>query len=503
MVVRVRRDVWKLGTSWADPILWYARAVAAMQKRPITDPTSWRYQAAIHEYFAAEDPLAQPGEQLPSSADQRRFWTQCQHQSWYFLPWHRMYLLYFEQIVAATVVQLHGPADWALPYWNYSGPANTNVRKLPTAFTDVQTPDHVANPLRVERRQPLANSGGNIGTDRAVSLDRCLPDPRYIGRGLGGDPGFGGPRTAFNHGGGRDPMGYLEQTPHGSMHGAVGGATGWMSSFTTAALDPIFWLHHGNIDRLWNVWRKRAATHVNPPDAQWLTSRAFEFHDATRAIVSLTPNQVVDTTAALLNYRYEDESDPLAGRPDTRALIPVAGLAMQPEPEPVHEMVGATEQPLALTGQAATTRLSVSAPSGPARAAFAAQPAAVPEHIYLNIENVTGTRPSTSYAVYINLPPGEDPEQHQDLFAGLLPMFGVVEATRADTEHSGSGLHYSLDIGDVVRTLDARHAWDPNDMRVTFVPEYPEPEPERGLGIAAAPEPIQVGRVSLYYGSAG
>jgi tyrosinase len=494
MAVRVRHDVWKLA-KWAEPILWYARAIAVMQSRPITDPTSWRYQAAIHEYFARDDPLARRGERKPSSADQKRFWTQCQHQSWYFLPWHRMYLYYFEQIVAATVVQLHGPRDWSLPYWNYSGPQSTNVRKLPAAFIDVQTPDGVPNPLRVENRQPLANTGGNIGTDRAVSLDKCLTDPRYVGQGIGGDPGFGGPRTAFNHGGGRDPMGFVEQTPHGSMHVAVGG---WMNSFTTAALDPIFWLHHCNIDRLWTVWRKRAATHLNPPDAQWLTSRAFEFHDATGAIVSLRPNQVADTTGAPLNYRYEDESDPLAGRPDARVLVRPEGIAMLPEPP--HEMVGATDEPLALTGQPATARLSVIPPSGPARIA-GPSPSALPERIYLNVENITGTRPATSYAVYLNLPPDADPEQHQDLFAGLLPMFGVVEATRADAAHAGSGLHYSLEIGDIVRTLEARHAWDPTDLRVTFVPEYPEPP--SGAGVVAGPEPIQVGRISLYYGNAG
>lgn len=47
--------------------------------------------------------LRGPADQLASTDNQQRFWNQYQHGSWYFLLWHRMYLGYFEQIVAATV----------------------------------------------------------------------------------------------------------------------------------------------------------------------------------------------------------------------------------------------------------------------------------------------------------------------------------------------------------------------------------------------------------------
>src|SRR6516225_462217 len=114
--VRQRRDVWKLD-EWDPILLWYAKAIGTMQTRAMQDPTSWRYQAAIHDYVAGADPLAQAGDVLPSNGDQNRFWQQCQHGSWFFLSWHRMYLFYFEQIVTAAIVQLGGPANWALPYW--------------------------------------------------------------------------------------------------------------------------------------------------------------------------------------------------------------------------------------------------------------------------------------------------------------------------------------------------------------------------------------------------
>jgi hypothetical protein len=47
------------------------------------------------------------------------------------------------------------------------------------------------------------------------------------------------------------------ETPHGTIHTSVGGSGGSMSSISTAAHDPIFWLHHCNIDRYFYNWMKR------------------------------------------------------------------------------------------------------------------------------------------------------------------------------------------------------------------------------------------------------
>jgi len=85
-----------------------------------------------------------------------------------------------------------------------------------------------------------------------------------------------------------------------------------MSKFWTAALDPIFWLHHANIDRLWEVWRNRDPSHQTPNDNTW-RSQNFDFHDSTGQIASLTVVQVLDTTAVPLRYQYEDITDPLQG----------------------------------------------------------------------------------------------------------------------------------------------------------------------------------------------
>jgi hypothetical protein len=121
---------------------------------------------------------------------------------------------------------------------------------------------------------------------------------------------------------------------------------------------------------------------------------------------------------------------------------------------------------------------------------------AEPAEIYLNIENIKGSGTPVSYLVYLNVPPGESPEQHPELLAGNLSMFGVAEATESTDTHAGSGVHYAFRVGKVIRRLREQNNWNPADVRITFVPRYRsalEGTPE------APPPPVQVGRVSLYY----
>ncbi|KAK8127119.1 Monooxygenase [Apiospora kogelbergensis] len=48
---------------------------------------------------------------------------------------------------------------------------------------------------------------------------------------------------------------YLESIPHGSIHSAVGGQKGDMKP-STSPNDPLFFLHHTQIDRLWYLWQQ-------------------------------------------------------------------------------------------------------------------------------------------------------------------------------------------------------------------------------------------------------
>ena len=273
-----RKNVWELGNDWADPLLWYARGVAAMSTRALAEPTSWRFYGAIH---GIDQPLWQQlgylssTDQMPSDAVIRRFWSQCQHGSWYFLPWHRGFVLAFEANVRDAVVKLGGPADWALPYWNYFEP---NQFQLPRAFASPDWPDGQGNnPLFVQQRYG-PNSDGNVFVPVNMVNLNAMNDPDFTGVASGGSPGFGGVDTGFEHGG--QVHGGIETQPHDWVHGLVGGGDpqsqlpGLMSDPDTAGLDPIFWLHHANIDRLWAVWRQNPSTHVDPTDLNWIKGPA-------------------------------------------------------------------------------------------------------------------------------------------------------------------------------------------------------------------------------------
>jgi tyrosinase len=60
----------------------------------------------------------------------------------------------------------------------------------------------------------------------------------------------------------------LDNTPHGPVHTLVGGG-GNFSRISTSARDPLFWLHHCNVDRQWNIWLNQPQR-SNPSDSLFL-----------------------------------------------------------------------------------------------------------------------------------------------------------------------------------------------------------------------------------------
>jgi tyrosinase len=265
-----------------------------------------------------------------------------------------------------------------------------------------------------------------------------------------------------------------------------------MSSFATAALDPLFWLHHANIDRLWRVWNLRRSTNTNPTQSQWLNSPAFEFHDASGAVVALTSVAMVDSEASPFRYRYEDESDPLGSPAEEISEVEEDTSFMD---QPPAEMIGATESGTTLAGGAVTAHVLLQPPTGPA---LEVEADVAPGRIHLNLENITGDEP-VPHLVYINLPEGADPADHPERLAGSLPMFGLSEASGADSAHPGSGLHYSLDITPVVERLGDN--WSFDEMDVTLVPRTGGGQAAEEIEeIESEPSPITIGRISLYLG---
>jgi tyrosinase len=318
-----RKNVFELGGDWADPILWYARGVKALKARALNQSTSWRFLGAIHGF----DPQMwqqvgyyDPSEQMPSQADIGTYWSQCQHGSWYFLPWHRGYLMALEAAIRDAIASLQGaPTDWALPYWNYF---KANQNALPPAFASPDWPDGKGdNPLYIPQRYGPDNNASNVYVPTDQINENALGDPDFVGPGTGGSQGFGGVDTGFSHSG--DTHGGVESQPHDMVHVLVGGgsdqAPGLMSDPDTAGLDPIFWLHHANIDRLWEVWRQTSTAQGNPTDPNWLGGppavgqQAFVLPMPGGKSWTYTPGDMIDLSK--LGYGYDDTTAPPAAAP--------------------------------------------------------------------------------------------------------------------------------------------------------------------------------------------
>lgn len=506
-----RQNVYAKGGDFSDPtILWYARGVAAMKARALAEPTSWRFFAAIHGidpalwerygYLSRTEPM-------PTEDQQKTFWEQCQHGTWYFLPWHRGYLLALEATIRDAVVSLGGPSDWALPYWNYFAP---NQFRLPPAFATADWPDGKGNnPLFVQQRWGPQNDGNVYVPLSQVNLD-AMAEPEFTGVASGGSPGFGGVDTGFSHRGGTH--GLLEAQPHDMVHVLVGGSRnrlpGLMSYPPTAGLDPIFWLHHANIDRLWQVWLQGPVSRGNPTSSQWVNGpasigeRPFVMPMPPKgAEWTYTPGDMADLSR--LDYVYDDvslaaASPALVERLKTLRLAAGAteGAAAMATTGQNVEMVGANERPLRIAGRdevrasvrlddqtrrKMTTKLATAAVEEGA-------PVVTPDRVFLNLENVRGLLDATAFEVYVNVPEGADPADHPDRRAGSVGLFGVRQATAPDEEHAGAGLTFVLEITHIVNALHLENALDANALEVRIVPITEVPEEAQ----------VSIGRVSVF-----
>lgn len=464
MALRIRQDAWQLTD---DTLKWYGTAVERMQGLDPSDRRSWAYQSAMHGTYS--DPA------LP-------LWNTCEHGTWYFVAWHRMYVYWFEEIVRSFVVEAGGPDTWALPYWNYT-PAFGGNAVMPPDFRQTGSPLYVW-----ERRvQPYNVNGGDPLPDVVTAIAKTLSTiPWSAPAGQPPTAGFFGQLTApvhFNGG-----FGALEQQPHNAVHNALGGTYGWMADPNFAAQDPIFWLHHANIDRLWASWIALGGGRIDPPLSNWLT-QTFAFFAPDGSQQSMACQQVEDTTA--LGYAYSD----LVSLDHLRSVAP-------PTPAPEHvtgraEIVGGSQQPVRLTGRRTAGWVSIDRKAR--ESVLRTAGAEAPRKVFLSLDDIEARRnPGSVYAVYVNLPDDATEETAEDHLAGSLSFFGIEgSGRRADGSDHVHSYSAGYDITEIVQRLSATGDWDDESVRVTFHPagvpltEAEEDDPDLPV--------VTVGRISVHY----
>ena len=498
-------------TDWPDALKKYQTGVAAMRAfdPPDTDPAtrpddnrSWQYLAAVHG--RATD--GKFGQDLDQSDP---LWSQCQHGSWFFFPWHRMYLLTLESFIQ----HYSGDPQWSVPYWYAVDPDNPTSDVLPKAFLDPSG----GNALYIEQRSTRARTGQSVFGSALLSLfdDDFI---QYLGQPVFSvSPalqaplsGYGGAEFTnpdFNHG----QNGAIESVPHGVTHNYVGtdfdpatnqplAPEGFMSDLMLAARDPIFWLHHSNIDRLWQMWLDLDPAHKNPDKAEWLNT-SFTFPTPGGGTQTWQIKQVLDTTAPELSYRYDTAAPPsqVAAAAPSPGLQPreVSPQVSAPPPTQPPQVIGATVGVPILADHRAD--IALSAPAVQPRAIIADQK---PQRWLLSVEGITGTVAAPAYSVYVNVPPGTAPTDHPDRRAGTINTFGLRTASQPRGEHGGSGLTFVFDITGVHDALETAGDWDPSNISVEFVALVPPAADEAAFAARRAAAPptspdLRAGRIAV------
>ena len=274
----------------------YEKGVSLMKERSSVnqgDPFGWVYQAGIHGNFWRDvEKLAswssQYGYEFTSEEDVlvgNTVLNNCTHynEQWggvaiaagtdmevNFLSWHRLYLQSLEFVMRELLSQegIEGAETWAIPYWEYTNPSEGTI---PSVFRDQNSP------LYELSRGVRINSGESMNDIGVLQT---------IENGLN-DSDEQSTYQSFNT--------TLDANPHGFMHDVIGGAQdtdsdklitgaaqrayaerigagdaddigdfGLMGNVASAALDPIFFLHHSYIDKIWSDWNASAnATFLN------------------------------------------------------------------------------------------------------------------------------------------------------------------------------------------------------------------------------------------------
>jgi Common central domain of tyrosinase/Polyphenol oxidase middle domain len=401
------------------------RGVQVMKSRSANSPNSWAYQANMHGTTIR--PL------LAS-------WNTCDHGTFFFFPWHRMYLYYFERILR----QASGSASLALPYWNYSDITAQSVLPEPFRIPANETTNSL---YESDRTGTINVNGGAALPASTVTYASAFRRTNFFHTTTGSS--FGGRRVSQT-GHASSGKGELERRPHDQVHGNIGGL---MGNPATAAQDPIFWLHHANVDRLWERWLRQGGGRVNPTsDVDWMND-TFTFFDENNNAVQMSGRQVLDT-ATQLNYRYDD---PMTASSNTGvSSSPSINLNAQSTGASTPQEISISASKQQVTFVLSDTPLTLTASS---QDLLARRVLVEDSIVTLNITGVEYEQENpTSYSIYINLPQGATPDPYSPYYAGILSLFSLPQ--------KGT---FSLDITDLVSDLQKRNVLTGGSIAVTFV----------------------------------
>jgi tyrosinase len=383
------------------------------------------------------------------------YWTnihlnRCPHSAPYFLAWHRGYLYYFERQLRAV----SGDTKLVLPYWDfYTYPT------LPAEFTNATS----GNPLYVPRV--------NIDVRQALTMAPFSSTLINFPRGM---------VNAF------EPS--FEDMPHNPVHDLIGN---WMADMASPT-DPIFWLHHANVDRLWVAWvaAGEGRTMPAPSQAYWsgshiytssLTMRRSSTYGTRTTLAYSYQNESLPSRLPLAQLTPADAYQPKAA-PETaqEALPPVGSFRLSPPrqtSEQTFALAGALD--VGLDDRSIGTQLPVSAENTQALARIATAGAALLpgssklyRSVHLVLDDVelseAGKKGGYYYQLYLNIPVVDGvTDKPRSILVGTLGAFKISGAMHHGG-HGGHGDHVQLRYP-IARAVFAKAASKSDMMSVSFI----------------------------------
>ncbi|KAI1356958.1 hypothetical protein F5Y01DRAFT_301109 [Xylaria sp. FL0043] len=289
----------------------YLLALSWMQYTSQDSPFSWYQIAAIHGA-----PGLTWGNVAPLPGNDNIGY--CHHVSILFPTWHRPYLVLYEQTmynIVQFIASLWPPEEldrvqnaakrFRIPYWdwavapplgqsvlplsiggsstvNVSGPNGVQSISNPLfsftfkPFNGSIFPDAPYNTWNETKRAPYPTTDPNAISNNsfvASSLDNHLPSYQQRLYNLFANyPNY----THFSNEGwiGQSNNGTFDsiESLHDSVHTIGGGGWGHLAIIAYSAFDPLFFLHHANVDRIFAMWQViHNDTYVVPTAATYAT----------------------------------------------------------------------------------------------------------------------------------------------------------------------------------------------------------------------------------------
>jgi len=223
-----------------------------------------------------------------------------------FCPWHRYFVISFEQDLKAADRALGNDGSLTVPYWDWThdNGGSSGRQRSRIWNDDFMGPNGSGS-----------NNAVSSGPFRQGAWTTVLAPQNFLTRNFGDQigslPTGGDVDDAISHrrfdispwNGNVDSFrnrleGWLDGPKlHNQVHVWVGGD---MFNVPTAPNDPVFFLHHANVDRLWAQWQAMHPGKAYEPKSGYPGNNA----DSPMApFGAVTPRQVED--AKNLGYRYQ------------------------------------------------------------------------------------------------------------------------------------------------------------------------------------------------------